>query len=426
MLYNHRQKAFQIFFYVILCVLIEYIRSEIDHKQNDLILIEDEDKLHQTDQSVPSTSDANVPIKIFQATNDWKEINDEILPKGLHVRINLETGRKEAKILNDHNDVDVNSQITTNYQIASKKSAKHLSDDEDRFYKDIINLKSKDDVLKKIKLANNIEEIDRLRLLLESYNKTVDHSMKLAILNDLEYLVHKTELGSEFLDRKGFEILSRDLDRSGVSQGVRMEILNVFGSAIQSNQYVKTALSKTKFLSRIIDLVGSNLESPLVLRKALFVLSTLLRNSLEDQTKFFIEFEGKKLLKQLFQNNDIKTAIKIFSIFSDITNEIQNIGLDRIDGQSLIAMESIRSAYIDSEICSNIINLFRSNRLERNDQIALIESMIDLVTPCREDFHQHTDSIRMRQSESKQIEYVEEILSKLLLQLSERSQHAEL
>ncbi|KAF7490298.1 Nucleotide exchange factor SIL1 [Sarcoptes scabiei] len=393
MLYNHRQKALQIFFYVILCVLIEYIRSEIDHKQNDLILIEDEDKLHQTDQSVPSTSDANVPIKIFQATNDWKEINDEILPKGLHVRINLETGRKEAKILNDHNDVDVNSQITTNYQIASKKSAKHLSDDEDRFYKDIINLKSKDD---------------------------------LAILNDLEYLVHKTELGSEFLDRKGFEILSRDLDRSGVSQGVRMEILNVFGSAIQSNQYVKTALSKTKFLSRIIDLVGSNLESPLVLRKALFVLSTLLRNSLEDQTKFFIEFEGKKLLKQLFQNNDIKTAIKIFSIFSDITNEIQNIGLDRIDGQSLIAMESIRSAYIDSEICSNIINLFRSNRLERNDQIALIESMIDLVTPCREDFHQHTDSIRMRQSESKQMEYVEEILSKLLLQLSERSQHAEL
>lgn len=41
----------------------------------------------------------------FVATNEWKPIKEgQAIPKGLHVRLNLETGQKEAKLMdNDEN-----------------------------------------------------------------------------------------------------------------------------------------------------------------------------------------------------------------------------------------------------------------------------------------------------------------------------------
>ncbi|KAG1708434.1 hypothetical protein DVH05_025113 [Phytophthora capsici] len=37
---------------------------------------------------------------MFQPTHEWKEIlRNQVLPAGLHIRVNLQTGKKEAKLL---------------------------------------------------------------------------------------------------------------------------------------------------------------------------------------------------------------------------------------------------------------------------------------------------------------------------------------
>jgi nucleotide exchange factor SIL1 len=39
---------------------------------------------------------------VFQAGHDWKDIREgQKVPAGLHYRMNLQTGRKEAKLLSD-------------------------------------------------------------------------------------------------------------------------------------------------------------------------------------------------------------------------------------------------------------------------------------------------------------------------------------
>ncbi len=39
---------------------------------------------------------------VFQATNDWQEIREgQKVPSGLHYRMNLETGKKEARLLSE-------------------------------------------------------------------------------------------------------------------------------------------------------------------------------------------------------------------------------------------------------------------------------------------------------------------------------------
>ena len=39
---------------------------------------------------------------VFQATKDWQDIREgQKIPSGLHYRMNLETGKKEAKLLSE-------------------------------------------------------------------------------------------------------------------------------------------------------------------------------------------------------------------------------------------------------------------------------------------------------------------------------------
>lgn len=45
---------------------------------------------------------------VFVPTHDWQEIKPgQSIPKGLHVRINLETGKKEAKLLEEFDQQQV-------------------------------------------------------------------------------------------------------------------------------------------------------------------------------------------------------------------------------------------------------------------------------------------------------------------------------
>ena len=47
-------------------------------------------------------TDLEPETKLFKPTTEWKRISDdETIPPGLHVRINLQTGEKEAKLLQD-------------------------------------------------------------------------------------------------------------------------------------------------------------------------------------------------------------------------------------------------------------------------------------------------------------------------------------
>ena len=44
--------------------------------------------------------DSGHPSGHFVPSEDWQEVPDEaVLPPGLHIRVNLETGRKEARRL---------------------------------------------------------------------------------------------------------------------------------------------------------------------------------------------------------------------------------------------------------------------------------------------------------------------------------------
>lgn len=76
-------------FLLFLCIYFACAHSNEDDDGDDLQLaVEDEDLEPET--------------KLFEPTTEWKRIgDDETIPPGLHVRINLQTGEKEAKLLQE-------------------------------------------------------------------------------------------------------------------------------------------------------------------------------------------------------------------------------------------------------------------------------------------------------------------------------------
>lgn len=382
-------------------------------QNNNLILVEDfpnDGFYYGNNHDDDNDDESSMPMKLFEATNEWKEVNNEILPKGLHVRINLETGKKEAKLLEDLNEIDVNSKITTKYQIATKNANKNLklNDVEDRFLRDINKLIKKDEKIevkmKKDTVQDNIKfEKEMLESLMKKYNSSTDENEKISILIDLEYLAHTIELAKDFYTFGGFDILMKDLDHS--NNQLIIEVLSVFGSAIQSHDYIKTELSKTKFLSKIIELIQSNLNVD-VRRKCFFVLSTLLRNSIPEQLRFFTEFDGKNLLRNLF-DIDLKLSVKIVTFFSDITNELSYTK----DSKQSSSFEIIQSNYIDSDICLKIIKRFNYN-LDKFNLILLLESLNGLTKVCRNEFISNLNLIAEFKHQSPV--YKENIVQELL------------
>ena len=91
---------------LLLCVSLQCETSE-ETANNDLKApeLEEEDIMYVEDEeSVPE--EAN----IFEPTSEWKVVEKgQYIPSGLHVRMNLQTGLKEAKLLEENEVVEVNN-----------------------------------------------------------------------------------------------------------------------------------------------------------------------------------------------------------------------------------------------------------------------------------------------------------------------------
>ena len=71
-----------------------------------------------------------IPTKVFKPEKHWKRVQpDEAIPKGLHVRINLQTGEKEAKLL-DENESSAQGQKLTPEQL--KVYVKNVKNEADK------------------------------------------------------------------------------------------------------------------------------------------------------------------------------------------------------------------------------------------------------------------------------------------------------
>lgn len=334
---------------------------------NDLMVVETEETVSHEVSSVQTVFE--VHPEVFVASKEWKEIlPNQAIPRGLHVRIDMQTGKKEARLLQDDNtknieevkekDDDVNDDLKDKSDEA-KADLKDKSDDTKadldpeevkRMLKNLKNdmkpgseqphnkFRSMDEIRAELshgntKIESEVQIITRFIdtfediLTTESDLKDVDVISSLVnILDNLEYYLHKYDNAVDFITLKGVErVLKPSLNSSAteLQEGAAF----IIGSAAQSNPKVQIAFLEAGFINILL----RKITPPHSVRtgsKCLYALAAILRNFPEAQ-HMFIHSGGIEVFQKLFNEDESeqlnKIKIKILTLVQDLIDERDNL-----------------------------------------------------------------------------------------------------
>ncbi|XP_042143219.1 nucleotide exchange factor SIL1 isoform X5 [Ixodes scapularis] len=203
------------------------------------------------------------PARHFKATREWQEVQPgEVLPRGVHVRLDLETGRREAKRLDDEEPGE--SQKRTD---VSKEG----------------------------------------RLLLE---EAKDDSSK-----SLPY-----DTAVDFIRMDGLLVIVPDLNST--SETLRELVAFTLGSALQGNPQVQSSVLEFGLLPQLLRLVAMD-PSSRVRSRCLFALSCLVRH-LPAAQEALMHHGGLTVLAGLFamgSSSSAKLQLKAVTLIHDLLVE---------------------------------------------------------------------------------------------------------
>uniref|UniRef100_A0A1A9WGZ7 Nucleotide exchange factor SIL1 n=1 Tax=Glossina brevipalpis TaxID=37001 RepID=A0A1A9WGZ7_9MUSC len=292
-------------------------------------------------------------------TKEWKEIKDgQSIPAGLHVRINLQTGKKEAKLITSDDDEQLNTEQTnheskntnsliTIYESVNEEELKNSSLSRNNSKQLAIEYSSSE--IEKIKndyksykeLRKNFEGMRKhfktdaeiiIRLMEDfgnviTYNKQNDDresrlKSQLKILNNFNYLMSQYDNALMFVDQGGLERILLPLIVNQTHLSLRVEAMRVLGAMAQNNPKVQVKVYEKNFgpyLTQIL-LSSSNTEE---LSSALYALGSLLRKFPHAQQNILSTSGTQALVSLLDKDCELKIKAKAITLISDVIVEKQ-------------------------------------------------------------------------------------------------------
>ncbi|CAG8529447.1 7790_t:CDS:2 [Paraglomus occultum] len=220
--------------------------------------------------------------RIFEATEEYKEVRpDQEIPPGLLVRINMETGKKYAK-LNDNSPVtDVQTIDISNAELDSENSSPYNNSSSQpvagpkvTFHGHLPqNHTDNHSPNKKIPLSEHERFDDYVNIL---KNDNIDVKELLGALEELEDLVHELEFGIKLAKGEGLELIVKLFEHD--ENRVKKMAAVVVGSAMQNNPKAQS-LSQTHNLIAILLKFLSTERNAQVASRFLYALSSIVRGS---------------------------------------------------------------------------------------------------------------------------------------------------
>lgn len=291
------------------------------------------------------------------------------VPSGLHYRINLDTGKKEAKLLDDDNAdylkengrtvsslslVKGDGEGESNHSTGSNKTAspssassatakkernleealKNIPADIYEYSKDEMDeIKSKfrtyDEIKEQLKDANlNIRtDSEIIKKLIGEYEEAVvDVDKKQQelerILDDLEYLVHQVDNALEFLDQGGLEkVILPNLNRTNNSV-LKGKSLTILGSALQNNPKAQVTAFEKGLAEHLIRFLSTT-KTESEINSCLFAFGSLVRHFPVAQKHVL----SKSVINVLFgiwqREVHLKIKVKVLTFLTDLLMEAE-------------------------------------------------------------------------------------------------------
>ena len=200
-------------------------------------------------------------VRVFVPTDEWQTVEeDEVIPAGLHVRMNLETGHKEAKLLEpDGENTDTDTSLDENIKDTRRL---HHYGKSDRV--GIINKKTKvftkADILSHLESNNDVSDDNNIYLLSQSTNNKEDNVHIPRHGNDYENQVFENSQFSGKFITKEQELMLQHFDVLTNSSSRDEDVIN----SLEELEYYVHHYENGKFLvsvgglSLIINLLNNS------------------------------------------------------------------------------------------------------------------------------------------------------------------------
>uniref|UniRef100_A0A8C5UFP4 Nucleotide exchange factor SIL1 n=1 Tax=Malurus cyaneus samueli TaxID=2593467 RepID=A0A8C5UFP4_9PASS len=267
----------------------------------------------------PVTEDDADPedLEVFYPTDQWQTLRPgQAVPAGSHVRLNLQTGEREAKL----GKVDVNANSFTSQELKKalakmKESEKAREEEVRKKFRPIEQLKEEFEKLN-MKMETDYEIMVKLISKFNSSASTLDE--KVAALYDLEYYVHQVDNAKDFLSLGGLRLVIEGLNSSEAT--LKEHAAFVLGAALSSNPKVQIEAIEGGALQKLLVILAT--EQPLAVRKkALFALSSMLRHFPYAQQQF-LKLGGLQVLRSLFRQKGMEPLhVRVITLLYDLIME---------------------------------------------------------------------------------------------------------
>ncbi|CAH1257877.1 SIL1 [Branchiostoma lanceolatum] len=391
-----------------------------------LMVVPNEEELQEDDEddngvvSVELDDYDDEDLEVFYPTKEWQRIKPgQAIPAGLHVSIDLTTGEKRAKLLDDDDhtkekeedissrymkwkDGDRQGMVNTKnkYFTASelKDALKKFKADQDDVsaagqqklknvkdqYRSYDELK---DILQQMHVDVETDTEIMQKLLLAYTEEGSSGDMRLHVLTELEYHVHQIDNAQNLIELGGFQLVILALNDS--NSDIRAEAARVLGAAVQSNPKVQIEALESGAVPTLIRFVASD-SSTAVRKKALYALSTLVRHFPLAQLRF-LQQGGLSCLAQLFGDPNATTLrIKAVTLLHDLM--VEQINVENLSPDNPTNMEKkkqyekvpLLQMMVEAGWCQLIPTLLDSPDHDTREKV--LRAMITLFTPCHNDY----------------------------------------
>ncbi|GAB1599501.1 nucleotide exchange factor SIL1-like [Argonauta hians] len=374
-------------------------------------------------QYIKTADDDGVDIKIsseehqtvldsFHPTEEWQEVKEgQAIPPGLQIRLDLQTGQKQAKLMPGQSVGDLEYWKSENREGMRYKNKHDLSpDDLKQALKQFKQHRSKDqNPAKAAKLEQKKRDFELLRSSITSdaemvteLNKQLKNPAALqegdlqTILSELEFLLHQIDTAQLFAELGGLPLIVNLLNSS--DEDVRRDAALVLGSAMQSNPIVQSVAIEAGILQKLLPMISTE-PSLVVRKKCVYALSVLLRHNLHAQ-HHFLALGGLTAVGQLFSES--KTAaiqVKIVTLLSDLLAEkemlqSQSVGGSAKDKERYTQYESMKllEKMTEAGWCDRVAGLLHLQDYDSQEKVLTASNLI--MSTCRPVFRPWVTSLR--------------------------------
>ncbi len=313
------------------------------HQQGGVVLVDDA----AVTTGIPSEAgdkDSVRSSEVFQATDEWQEVKPgQVLPSGLHYRLNLSTGKKEAKLLDKEGKKRQDDSIA---DIADDGTEAASDNGRLRSYHELQQLLAE----QKMKLNTEFEMIS---VLVEHYGNSSTED-RAVILEDLEYLLHQYDNADDFAAYGGLDKIVRPAMEEAGDGAIREKAAILFGSCVQSQPKVQERALNAGWMEYLVSRLAAE-PKPLVRLRTIHSISALVRGNAR-ALGLWEAADGRKAFLALLEPDtetltevEERLRLKILTFFADLSPNDGGLG----------QASAFSASPTEPELCSSLTRLFR-------------------------------------------------------------------